>query len=294
MERDYDLFVFVCMNVWDLLYLNAIRGWRSACRVKVCYMVEFYAGQARSSTTPATPRRFRPRRPVVLRQRTRRGAPRGKPCHHVPLAADVLRFTPYPTPPPRVIDVSAWAAAPSRCTRHSCGWPPPGGSSTSTTPSPAPSSAPRARPSTGTCSPLGEEEPLLRRLPGQVRGRGEQGQSEVGARYFEGAAAGAVLLGQAPTAPGFREDFPWPDAVVEARADGGDVGDSPARLRDARGDASAWERETRGTPCAATTGPTAGSRSSGSPGPSARPALAERLGALEALADGAEPAGADT
>jgi hypothetical protein len=45
-----------------------------------------------------------------------------------------------------------------------------------------------------------------------------RGQSEVGARFFEGAAAGAIMVGQAPTAPAFARDFPWPDAVVELGA----------------------------------------------------------------------------
>lgn len=49
------------------------------------------------------------------------------------------------------------------------------------------------------------------------------GHSEVGARYFEGTAAGAILLGKAPTVHSFREYFPWPDSVVNVRDDGSDV-----------------------------------------------------------------------
>ena len=60
-----------------------------------------------------------------------------------------------------------------------------------------------------------------------------QGQSEVGARYFEGLAAGAVLLGQAPAAPAFRQDFPWPDAVIEARPDGSDIAEVLGGMEDA-------------------------------------------------------------
>jgi hypothetical protein len=51
----------------------------------------------------------------------------------------------------------------------------------------------------------------------------KDGQSEVGARYFEGAAAGTVLLGRAPDVHTFREDFPWPDAVINVNDDGTDV-----------------------------------------------------------------------
>jgi hypothetical protein len=41
------------------------------------------------------------------------------------------------------------------------------------------------------------------------------GQEEVGLRFWEGAGAGAVLLGQAPKSDVFTEHFDWPDAVVE-------------------------------------------------------------------------------
>jgi hypothetical protein len=49
------------------------------------------------------------------------------------------------------------------------------------------------------------------------------GQAEVGYRYFEGAAAGAVMLGQPVDCELFRSAFPWPDAVIEINTDGSDV-----------------------------------------------------------------------
>jgi hypothetical protein len=41
------------------------------------------------------------------------------------------------------------------------------------------------------------------------------GQEEVGLRFWEGAGAGAVLLGQTPKSDVFTEHFDWPDVVVE-------------------------------------------------------------------------------
>lgn len=49
-----------------------------------------------------------------------------------------------------------------------------------------------------------------------------KGQVEVPNRFFEGAAAGAVLVGQRPRCPSFERLFDWPDAVVEVQADGSD------------------------------------------------------------------------
>lgn len=45
------------------------------------------------------------------------------------------------------------------------------------------------------------------------------GQEEIGFRYYEGAAAGAVMVGFIPDNPNFPEYFPWPDAVMELPAD---------------------------------------------------------------------------
>jgi hypothetical protein len=50
-----------------------------------------------------------------------------------------------------------------------------------------------------------------------------RGQVEMGHRYFEGAAAGAVMIGQAADSEAFRELFSWPDAVVEIQPNGSDT-----------------------------------------------------------------------
>src|SRR5262249_44489330 len=117
-----------------------------------------------------------------------------------------------------------------------------------------------------------------------------QGQSEVGARYFEGTAAGAVLLGRAPTVPSFREDFPWPDAVVDVGVDGANVKailDDLATSQDGveriglRNAVHTLRRHDWGHRWRAIL-----QRVAISP----RPALAERLGALETLASYSDPA----
>jgi hypothetical protein len=49
------------------------------------------------------------------------------------------------------------------------------------------------------------------------------GQIELGYRYFEGAAAGAVMIGQAPNTDAFRTSFGWVDSVIPVRSDGSDL-----------------------------------------------------------------------
>jgi hypothetical protein len=225
LKRDYDVLVFVCINVWDLLYLNAVVDWQSRCRVKLCYLAEIYAGQ--TAELQHLLRRLEDFDHVfqsfsgsvdAIGKIVRR------PCHHLPHAADVLRFTPYPNPAERVIDVLSigrrsepvhqalrrLAAARDIFYLYD------------TLPSPL------VRPSV----PVEHREMLasaarLSRFfvtyPAKFGDDETHGQSEVGARYFEGAAAGAVLLGQAPTSSAFHRDFPWADAVVELDPDGSDA-----------------------------------------------------------------------
>jgi hypothetical protein len=290
LERDYDLLVFVCMNVWDLLYLNAVRGWRARAKVKVCYMVELYTGFAQRHEHLV--RRLAEFDHVVQSfagNVATVGRIVGRPCHHVPLAADVRRFTPYPDPPRRVIDVLSVgrraepvhrallrvAAARGLFYLHD------------TIPGPLvrPSSCREHRDMLANAA---RRSRFFVAYPAKFGDEESQGELEVGARYFEGTAAGAVLLGQAPTAASFRHDFPWPDAVVEARADGGDVEAALARFDGRPGE---LERLGARNATAALRRHDWGHRwqsllriVDASP----RPALSDRLRALERLADGIE------
>ena len=56
------------------------------------------------------------------------------------------------------------------------------------------------------------------------------GQEVLGCRYFEGAAAGAVLIGDAPRNDSFDEAFGWQDSVIPLPFDSGDVADVIAEL----------------------------------------------------------------
>jgi hypothetical protein len=49
------------------------------------------------------------------------------------------------------------------------------------------------------------------------------GQIEIGARYYEGASAGSVMIGHTLECEAFRALFPWQDAVISLQADGSDV-----------------------------------------------------------------------
>ena len=56
------------------------------------------------------------------------------------------------------------------------------------------------------------------------------GQQELGLRFFEGAAAGAVLIGDAPNNASFNEYFGWQDSVIPLPLDPDNVVDIIAEL----------------------------------------------------------------
>ena len=64
-----------------------------------------------------------------------------------------------------------------------------------------------------------------------------RGQTELGARYYEGAAAGTVMIGEVPDCEAYRELFGWSEAVIQIQPDGsdimavlGDIGSDPQRM----------------------------------------------------------------
>jgi hypothetical protein len=50
------------------------------------------------------------------------------------------------------------------------------------------------------------------------------GRDEISPRFYEGAAAGTVMLGEAPRSDEFERQFDWPDAVIHLPFDSPDIG----------------------------------------------------------------------
>ena len=233
LKREYDLFVVVCQTYWDLLYVNAIQGWKDQCKTSVVWIDELWA-----SLVPAykywlpSLRRFDH---IVLGMHgTVRAVSEAisRPCHYVPGAVDALRFSPYPNPPARVVDVYSigrrWEGIHSVLLEqvrrkeifyvHETLQ---GGES--------PVSDPRQH--REMFANLAKRSRYFMVAPGKVNVPEEtQGQVEVGFRYFEGAAAGTVMVGQSPNCAPFREMFDWADPVVEIRTDGSDAAEVLASL----------------------------------------------------------------
>jgi len=56
------------------------------------------------------------------------------------------------------------------------------------------------------------------------------GRDEISSRFYEGAAAGTVMIGEAPRTEEFKRQFDWPDAVIHVPFDSPKIGDILADL----------------------------------------------------------------
>jgi hypothetical protein len=163
----------------------------------------------------------------------------GRPCSYLPVAVDVLRFTPPTQVPSRVIDVCNIGRR-----------------------SPITHQAllrlaldqgifyyydtvaASGRGQTSRSFPVDDPSEhrlmlasLLQRSRYFIANRSlvndpefTMGRDEISGRFFEGAAAGTVMLGEAPRTEEFKKQFGWPDAVIRLPFDSPDVGRLLAEL----------------------------------------------------------------
>lgn len=106
LDREYDLFFALCASSWDIISIRSIKNWRQKCRKAVCYVDEIwqkdvYQWQAILKLLAEFDHVFLTYNGSVqsVAEIVRR------PCTYLPPAADLLRFSPYPNPPDRGIDI---------------------------------------------------------------------------------------------------------------------------------------------------------------------------------------------
>jgi Glycosyl transferases group 1 len=228
-----DLLFVNVMAIWDLHALSAIPAWRSSSRLTVCWIKEFFACTEIPRSVLQVLQQFDL---VILNfggsvDVLRQQLP-GTEVMHLPLGIHTRRFDPYPSMPDRGIDV------------HSVG---------------------RHDPELHeTLFALAEREGLYYQFnsanPEAVTSHSQHrvlfgsrmkrtalfvvqpakfndpkttgGQEEIGYRYFEGAASGAVMIGRSPRTGLIQDLFPWSDAVIELPKRAADVADLVLELLD--------------------------------------------------------------
>jgi hypothetical protein len=230
--RRYELFFAVCQFATDLTWLNALRGWRERSGIAACWLEEIWAkdlGRLRSQL--ALLREFDHVFTNCRGSVEGLAAAIGRPVTYLPPGVDCLKFFPGAPASERVIDVYNMGR------RH-----------------PVTHEALLAMARERGIFYLYDtfkgniqvQSPTEHRLQlanlikrsryfvankAKVTEKGETGtQEEVGFRFFEGAAGGAVMIGDPPDVDSFREHFDWPDAVIHLPYGSADVGDLIADL----------------------------------------------------------------
>lgn len=228
-KRSYDLFFAKCLFPSDLLSLNAIKGWKQRCRTSVCWLAEIWAGELhkwKGHLKILSQFDY-----VVLNCNGSVGPVQDaiqRSCFYLLPGVDVIRFCPYPNPPLRSIDVYSMGRK-SLITHQAL------------------LKMAEQRGIFYIYDTFENMKTLLPRdhriLLANIIKRSRyfiantakinlhyetKGQSEVGYRFVEGAAAGTVMIGEPPENEVFRKHFYWPDAVIRVPFDSPNIAEALA------------------------------------------------------------------
>jgi hypothetical protein len=223
-NEKYELFLTVCEFAKDLANIISLEGWRENCRTAVCYIDEMLLNEFMNIKC------FTKlisdfdhvvvccKQGVSLVQKSIRGK-----CLFLPPGVDALLFCPYPNPPERLIDVLSIGRR-SDVTHKKL------------------IDMVRENKIFYICDTTNgdqalhpkEHRLLLANLakrskyfivnPGKINVPGVTGKEDlIGARFFEGAASGSIMIGEFPRNQEFKESFYWPDPVIHLPFDSDDI-----------------------------------------------------------------------
>jgi hypothetical protein len=222
LQQDYDLLLVVLDNPWRMQVLKSITGWRERCAVKACFIAELWTPDLDNWRLMQEP--WNDFDHVFLGvNSTVNGLNKliAPPVSYVPPAVDALRFSPYPNPPARSIDVAYVGrrspiihdAVLERAWAHDFFY--------------------YYDTIKGTLEV--EDHRAHRQLLAKILQRSRYticnyakfnrtnqtaGDQEIGYRFFEGAAAGTVMIGTPPEGEAFSRYFDWEDAIIKAEISG--------------------------------------------------------------------------
>jgi len=204
--------------------VNAVRNWRDFCKTSVCLLDELWVRQVanyrhflRILKTFDLVILYYSQSVATLSEQI------GGKCVFLPPGVDAILFCPYPEQPERVVDVYSIGRR-SKTTHQKLL---------------------RMATESGLfylhdsmagdqCLDSREHRALFANIlkrsryfivnPGLIdRPETRGNQIEVGNRYFEGAAAGAIMVGECPNNKEFEHLFPWRDAVIHLPYDSNNI-----------------------------------------------------------------------
>lgn len=231
LDKEYELFFAVCQSPWEAISLNSIKGWRKKCHKAVCYIEELWNKDIQG---------WKPLLELLKDfDHIFMGLSHGteavadiiqRPCTYLPSGVDAIKFCPYPLFPHRNIDV--------------CNI----GRRSPVTHKALLELAEQRQifyyydtPKHFNVLDMKEHRSLIANLTKRSRyfiankskvNQVDQtgGQLEFGDRFFVGAAAGAVMIGDYAATEAFHKYFDWPDAAIQIPFDAANIADIIADL----------------------------------------------------------------
>jgi hypothetical protein len=217
----YDVFFIRVMTPLQLDILDSIEGWQENCAVKVCWVEELWTDWLKHTEWLRPLQQF----DHVFVGHVPTPEPLSdlidRPCSFLSPAVDALRFCPYPNPPTRSIDFYAMGRRSAVTHRSLLAYAKERGDFTYLYDS--------ARPGNfveGSAEHREMTATLIKRTRYFMADRAKanepdqtKGAQVFGPRFFEGAAAGAILIGAPPKCETFDAYFDWPDAIVPLEYD---------------------------------------------------------------------------
>ncbi len=238
LTKDYDLFIAVFNHVHEIFAFRTISDWRQRCRHAVCVITEMYEDNLPDyllKSLSAFDRVYIASNPVESVAKLS-----GRPTEYLPISVDAMAFSPFPEAPLRSVDVmgigrrsaTTHAALMDLARNRKLFY------YYDTTRTKAVHDAALQI----TFSVIDPAEHrfkyanMLKRSRYYMASRARANEAalaqadEMTGRFFEGAAAGTIMLGEPPRSGPYLTLFDWPDAVVACPFDDPNVGDVIATL----------------------------------------------------------------
>jgi hypothetical protein len=223
-RKTYDLFFAVCGSPVDLLMVNTIENWETAANVSICLVDELWVKELPSYKYFLKIMAKFDFVMLYYSQSVKKVAEAvGPKCSYLPPGIDSIRFCPYPELPKRVIDVYSIGRR-SEITHQKLLKMAEEDRIFYVHDSISGDHAINSTEHRLLFSQMVKRSRYFIVNPGLIDRPDVRGnQNEIGNRYFEGAASGAIMIGEFPKNEEFRKLFDWPDAVLHLPYGSGDI-----------------------------------------------------------------------
>ena len=246
LETDFDLFFPIFNHIYELYSLAVVPNWRQRCRKAACFITEVWSDQLPSYLIELLCK-FDHIFVGSYHSVSEVARSTGRPCTYLPLAVDVPRFRPDLQYRPRPIWVCnigrrspvTHAALLNEAKQHQAFY---------YFDTVAASGSDRKQRTFRVDNPGEHREmlaTLLKRSCYFIANRSYvnkpefvMGRDEISSRFYEGAAAGALMIGEPPLNEEFKRQFDWPNAIIHMPFECPDIADilaglnsNPAHLR---------------------------------------------------------------